>query len=36
MALDVVFWGVASLNKVSIVENMGGMWRIRGKVRAED
>jgi len=29
MALDVVFWGVASLNKVSIVENMGGIgWNV--------
>jgi len=29
MALDVVFWGVASLNKVSIVENMEGIgWNV--------
>ena len=29
MALYVVVWGVASLNKVSIVENMGGIgWNV--------
>ncbi len=29
MALDVVFWVVASLNRVSIVENMEGIgWNV--------
>jgi len=36
MALDVVFWGVASLNKVSIVENMGGIgWNVANTWKSE-
>ena len=36
MALDVVFWGVASLNKVSIGENMGGIgWNVANTRESE-
>ena len=36
MALDVVFWVVASLNRVSIVENMEGIgWNVANTWESE-